>query len=56
MLDLIVERLVRQITAARRRGDDWSEAMFMARLQHAVAQPGGMRALDRALAIVDWRI
>ena len=54
-MDRIVERLVRQVVAARRTGNDATQLMLMGRLTAMAGQPGFMRSFDRALTIVNWR-
>ena len=49
-----VERLVRQITRARRLGDTAGLAIAWSRLAALARQPGYSRAFDRALRVVDW--
>jgi len=54
-MDRTVERLVRQVTAARRAGDDLTHMLVWSRLIALSGKPGFTRSLDRALDIVDWR-
>lgn len=54
-MDRIVERLVRQVTTARNRGDEAARMIAFARLQAMANEPGFLRSFDRALAVVDWR-